>query len=107
VVEDRAAAEAASEPAADASQRGHIVSTAVEPLVSRGARMIGSATLLLTREAGVSYWRGLGCIISCKVVSGAASASLDATNSPAPSGVIELSGAGATYHLKLEARGSH
>jgi hypothetical protein len=102
--EDRAATEAASEPAADAGERNRIVSAAVEPLVSRGARMIGSAALLLTRENGVAYWRGLGCVTSCKVVSGASSTSLAPSATAAPSGVIELSGAGATYHVKLEAR---
>jgi hypothetical protein len=105
--EDRAATEAASSAAANASERNRIVSAAVEPLLSRGARWIGSATLLLTREAGVSYWRGLDCIARCKVVSGAASASLDAPGTDASSGVIELSGAGATYHMKLEARQPH
>ena len=102
--EGRAAAEAASEPAANARQRSQIVSAAVEPLVSGGARWIGSATLLLTREAGVSYWRGLDCVTSCKIISGGASASLNAADAAASSGVIELSGGGATYHLKLEAR---
>jgi hypothetical protein len=105
--EERAASEAASEPAAHARERSHIVGAAVEPLVSGGARWIGSASLLLTREAGVSYWRGLDCVTSCKVVSGAASASLSAGDASAPSGVIELSGGGATYHLKLEAREPH
>ena len=81
-----------------------MVSDAVEPLVSRGARWVGSATLLLTREAGISYWRGLGCITSCKVISGAAPAALNTAGSASPTGVIELSGSGATYHLKLEAR---
>jgi hypothetical protein len=103
-VEDRAAAEAASEPAANAIERNRIVRAAVEPLVRRGARWVGSAALLLTRETGVSYWRGLDCVTSCKVISGAASASLNTAGPAAPSGVIELSGGGATYHVKLEAR---
>ena len=102
--EDRAAAAAAHGAAANAGERDRIVSAAVEPLVSRGARWVGSASLLLTREAGVSYWRGLGCVTSCKVVSGGQSTALNSADSAAPSGVIELSGAGATYHVKLEAR---
>jgi hypothetical protein len=103
-VEDRAATEAASGLSANGRERDRIVSDAVEPLLSRGARWVGSATLLLTREAGVSYWRGLDCVTSCKVISGAASQSLTTSGSAAPSGVLELSGSGATYHLKLEAR---
>lgn len=98
------AAEATIGPAANAGERNRIVSAAVESLVSGGARWIGSAALLLTRDAGVSYWRGLDCVASCKVVAGAAPVSLDAAAAAPPSGVIELSGAGATYHLKLEAR---
>jgi hypothetical protein len=101
---DRAAAEAANGPAENARERNRVVSDAVKPLVSEGARWIGSAALLLTRDAGVSYWRGLDCVTTCKVISGAASASLTTSDATAPSGVIELSGAGAMYHLKLEAR---
>jgi hypothetical protein len=97
------AAEAMSGRAANHGERNRIVSAAVEALVSGGARWLGSAALVLTRDAGVSYWRGLDCLATCKVISGAAPVSLDAAAPASPSGVIELSGAGATYHLKLEA----
>ena len=67
---------------------------------SGNARLIGSANLLLTNDGGTTYWRSLECVATCRVLSGAAAKPFPATGGVA--GVVELSGAGGTYHLQLQ-----
>ncbi|MEO7456165.1 MAG: hypothetical protein ABIY52_07870 [Gemmatimonadaceae bacterium] len=74
----------------------------VAPLVKEGATWLGSVSLLLTNEGGSVYWRRLDCVTSCKVLSSPAATALPASKQQA-SGVVELSGAGGTYHLALRA----
>jgi hypothetical protein len=95
-----ASTNALSQPA---SARVAAVSSALSPVLSGNrARWLGSATLLLTNEAGTIYWRALECLATCKVLSGAGAAALPAESGAHVSGVVELSGAGGTYHMQLQ-----
>jgi hypothetical protein len=86
-----------------ASARVAAVSSALSPVLSGNrAHWLGSATLLLTNEGGTTYWRALECVATCKVLSGAGAAALPAENGAHVSGVVELSGAGGTYHMQLQ-----
>jgi hypothetical protein len=67
-------------------------------------RLLGSARLLLTNEEGATYWRALECVATCKVLSGGAAVALPASGAAHVAGVVELSGAGATYHMQLQAQ---
>jgi len=78
------------------------VAAALAPVTRAGARWLGSAALLLTNERGTTYWRALDCVASCGVLSdGAATTPLAPGAAPA-AGIVELSGAGGTYHMKLQ-----
>jgi hypothetical protein len=79
-----------------------IVSSALAPVTTDGARWLGSATLLLTNEAGTIYWRALECVASCKILSGGAAAAFASPSGKAVSGTVELSGSGGTYHMALK-----
>jgi hypothetical protein len=106
--EDEAAAAAASTKAFSlpASARADAVSSALAPVTKDGARWLGSATLLLTNEAGTTYWRALECVATCKVLSGAAATPLPEPNGKAVGGTVELSGSGGTYHMALKGQES-
>lgn len=81
--------------------RASIVTTALKPVVAMGAaHWLGSVTLLLTNEGGTTYWRGLECVSTCKVLSGAGAAAVASGKGVA--GVVELSGSGGTYHMQLQ-----
>jgi hypothetical protein len=82
--------------------REAIVSSALAPVKKDGAHWLGSATLLLTNEAGIIYWRALECVSTCNVLSGAGSNAFAASGSGKIAGVVELSGSGATYHMQLQ-----
>jgi hypothetical protein len=103
-IEEQAATAAARALGAATPERVRAIATALSPLTSQGAHLLGSATLLLTRNAETTYWRGLDCAATCKVLSGAEATPLPAPDKTPSAGVIELSGAGATYHMKIEAR---
>jgi hypothetical protein len=85
---------ALSQPAA---ARAPTIASALAPVTKEGAHWLGSATMLLTNEGGATFWHSLECVATCKVLSGVAAAPLSA---PA-SGVVELTGSGATYHMAL------
>lgn len=104
-IETQAGTAAARAVDAQSANRVGGLAQALSPLTSKGAYWLGSATLLLTRDAGGDvYWRGLECVTSCKILSGGAPAVLAAPDAAPSAGVAELSGAGATYHMKIEAR---
>ena len=84
--------------AAHADQASRLVA----PLLKDGAHWIGSVSLLLTNESGAIFWRRLDCVASCTVVQAPAATALPAGPQPF-SGVVELTGAGGTYHLALRA----
>jgi hypothetical protein len=95
-----ASTNALSQPA---SQRVAAVSSALAPMLSGNrAHWLGSAILLVTNEAGTIYWRALECVATCKVLSGAGAAVLPPETGGHVSGVVELSGAGGTYHMQLQ-----
>ena len=94
-----ASTKALSQPNAD---RAAIVSSALTSVLAQNqAHWLGSATLLLTNEGGTTYWRALECVATCRVLSGSAAAAIPATGGHV-SGVVELSGAGGTYHMQLQ-----
>jgi hypothetical protein len=101
---DEAAAVDASIKALDARARMVALTSALAPVTRNGAHWLGSATLMLTNEGGTTYWRALDCVATCKVLSGFAPAALPAPTAAPARGVVELSGAGATYHMQLQGR---
>lgn len=94
-----ASTKALTQPAAE---RATALGSALAPLTKDGAHWLGSATLLLTNEGGTTYWRALECVATCKVLAGAESTALPAPTSKAIGGVVELFGAGGTYHMNLK-----
>lgn len=78
---------------------GARLAAVMAPLTERGDHWLGSALLDVSNEAGALKWRTFACLATCEVLSAPEAA-------PAPgtplSGVLELTGAGGTYHLKLE-----
>jgi hypothetical protein len=94
-----ASAKALLEPMAS---RVGTLSSALAPVTKGGAHWLGSAVLLLTNEGGTTYWRALECIATCKVLSGGAAVPFAGADAKPVGGVVELSGAGATYHMQLK-----
>ena len=94
-----ASTRALSQPTA---ARAAIVSSALAPITKDGAHWLGSATLMLTNEAGTLYWRALECVSTCKVLSGAGGKAFATSGTSTIAGVVELSGSGATYHMQLQ-----
>ncbi len=83
-----------------------LVTPALAPLTGAGAHWLGSASILLSNVDGKIFWGSFDCVQSCKVVrspakEGTPGAELDAGGA---SGVVELSGASATYHMQLAAK---
>jgi hypothetical protein len=96
-----ASTHALSQPSA---KRELAVASALAPVTKEGARWLGSATLMLTNESGKVYWRALECVASSKVVSGGTATAIPSPSRTSMAGVVELSGAGGTYHLQLQAQ---
>jgi hypothetical protein len=85
------------------------VTPTLGPLTNGGAHWLGTASLLLTNDGGATYWTRLDCVATCKVSRGPATgdghgAALAATTPQPVTGVVELSGASATYHLQVGLR---
>jgi hypothetical protein len=85
------------------------VAPALAPLTSRGGHWLGSAALLLTNVGGSTTWQRLDCVATCNVVrspvaAGASGAALSASAAQPVTGVVELSGASAKYHLQVAVR---
>jgi hypothetical protein len=101
---DEAAAAAASTKALyqPTPERASTISSALAPVTKEGAHWLGSATLVLTNERGMMYWRALECVATCKVLSGGAAKAFPASSTASVAGVVELSGGGATYHMQLQ-----
>jgi len=100
--EDQAATTSTGVLAQPAAASASLLPPALEPVIKHGAHWLGSVTLLLTNEGGATYWRSLDCVATCKVLKSPAGSAL-ATEAKAPvAGVVELSGAGGSYHLQLQ-----
>jgi hypothetical protein len=70
--------------------------------VQKGARVVGTVSMVVTNESGAIFLRKFTCVASCKVLNGPAAAAISNAN---PAGaVVELSGSGGTYHLALRAQ---
>jgi hypothetical protein len=85
------------------------LSAALAPLVTRGAHWLGTVSLLLTNDGGTTNWTRLDCVSSCSISrspigTGGQVAMLESTSTRAVTGVVELSGASATYHLQVGLR---
>jgi hypothetical protein len=101
--EERAAADASTHALANASSPlADQLKTAMSPITATGARWLGSSELVIANDDGTVHWRALRCLVSCRVVSGQATAALDVANAR-QQGVVELSGGGGTYHMQLRA----
>jgi hypothetical protein len=83
------------------AERASALAPGLAPMTQQGAHWLGSAALLLTNENGAIYWRSLDCVATCKVLNAPAGMALTVGGKP-EAGVIELSGAGGTYHLQLK-----
>jgi hypothetical protein len=101
--DEAAAAKASTEALAKpAAARTDFLATALAPVTKGGARWLGSAILLLTNDGGKAYWRALQCVSTCKVLAGATAAPIASAGAAPVTGVVELSGSGATYHMQLQ-----
>ena len=85
-------------------RRGAALSTRVAPALPRGTQWLGSLTVLLTNEAGTLRWRALDCAVTCTVLAAPDAPEIVPAPAPATGGVVELTGAGGTYHLNLRAQ---
>ena len=105
-LEDETRAAVASTKAMNqsADAEAALLPTVLAPITSAGAHWLGSVELLLTNENGTTYWRALECVATCKVLNPPKARALAVEDSAPMNGVVELSGAGGTYHLQLESR---
>lgn len=83
-------------------KRADALTFALTPLTAKGANVLGAAILVVANEGGTLYWRALECVATCSVLTAPTAAALqgNATNQ----GVLELTGAGGTYHFNLIGR---
>lgn len=100
-LEAGASTAATARPDETPSAIGARLAAAMAPLTGRGDHWLGAALLDVRNEAGILRWGSFTCLATCEVLSAP-----EASTAPgAPlAGVLELSGAGGTYHLKLETR---
>lgn len=80
--------------------------SALTPLTNRGTHWLGSAAMLLTNEGGTTFWRALDCVSTCEVSSSpvqSGGTELSTQQSAGLSSIVELTGNGAVYHLKVTA----
>lgn len=82
--------------------RATLLASALAPVTRRGAHWLGSVALLLTNEGGTSYWRAFECVATCRVLKRPGTGALAAKPAVPLAGVVELTGAGGTYHLQLQ-----
>jgi hypothetical protein len=99
--EDAAATASVGVLAAPAAERAASLQRALSALTGRGDHWLGSATLLVTNEGGRTYWRAIDCLATCAVINRPASTEIVAAPGAPIAGVLELTGAGATYHMQL------
>lgn len=83
-------------------ERAEALASAIAPLTSKGANLLGAAILVVANEGGTLYWRTLECVATCSVLTAPTATALqgNATNQ----GVLELTGAAGTYHFNLIGR---
>ncbi len=82
--------------------RASALKSALAPAVTKGSQLIGAAILEMHNEGGMLYWRTLECVADCSVLTAPAAAALDATKPT--QGLLELTGAGGTYHFNMHSR---
>jgi len=82
----------------------NVVTPALAPLTSTGAHWLGSASVLLSNLDGKLVWGAFDCVQSCKVLSSPAKDGGSEVDAGGASGVVELSGSSATYHMKVSAK---
>jgi hypothetical protein len=98
-LEGRVATAGTARPNEAPTALGARLAAAMAPLTGRADHWLGSALLDISNEAGTLRWRTFACLATCEVLSVP-----DASAAPGTplSGVLELTGAGGTYHLQLE-----
>ena len=85
-------------------RRGAALSARVASALAGGTQWLGSLTVLLTNEAGTLRWRALDCSVTCAVLDAPEAPEILPAPAAATGGVVELTGAGGTYHLNLRAQ---
>ena len=99
LADESATATSASLQLASKGATTDVVTAAISGLTSRGAHLLGSATLVISNVNGKVTWNSLDCVATCKVLRGpGAGADVGAA---AVSGVVQLEGSGATYHMQV------
>lgn len=100
-LEGRVAAAATARPDETSSTLGARLAAVMAPLTAREDHWLGAALLEVANEAGTLRWRTFACLATCEVLNAP-----DASTAPGSplTGVLELTGAGGTYHLQLETR---
>ncbi len=83
-------------------KRAEALAFALTPLTSKGASLLGAAILVVANEGGTLYWRALDCVTTCSVLTAPTAAALQGNTTN--QGVLELTGAGGTYHFNLIGR---
>jgi hypothetical protein len=88
-----------------ANPAASVVTPALAPLTGAGAHWLGSASILLLNKNGIPVFGSFDCVQSCKVLASPAKDAVGAeVDAGGASGVVELSGASGTYHMKLSAK---
>lgn len=100
-LEGRVAAAATARANESSSALGARLAEALAPLAILEDHWLGAALLEIVNDAGTLRWRTFACLATCEVLNAP-----DATTAPGTplAGVLELTGAGGTYHLQLETR---
>lgn len=84
------------------------MSPTLAALTRRGAHWLGSASVLITNEAGSLHWRTLDCVQTGTVLNPPADptsgSTLTAESKQPLGGVVELSGSAGTYQMQLAAK---
>ncbi|HXT16483.1 MAG TPA: hypothetical protein VN706_12675 [Gemmatimonadaceae bacterium] len=101
--EEKAAADASTRALTNTSSPlANQLKIAMSALTAAGGRWLGSSELVIANDDGTVHWRALRCVVSCNVLSGQTTATLDTANAK-QQGAVALSGAGASYHMQLRA----
>ena len=102
--EDAAAIASLTALGQQAAERMPALQRALGALTSRGDHWLGSAMLMVTNEGGRTYWRTIECIATCAVLNRPGTPEIVAAPGAPIAGVLELTGASATYHVQLNSR---
>lgn len=100
--ETQAASAAALVLARPQADQAALLAPALAPVTRQGAHWLGSVALLVTNEGGTLFWRAFECLATCQVLTAPKTPELVAKSAAPLAGVVELTGSGGTYHMKLQ-----